>query len=101
VPASVPEDLLDLEEELLETEVTLSARELDFLLSPDDDISAEGEMLETTSLTYTQLLLNPWDGFDVSATALDPLAEPVSQRPERPTDVELVPGKWDIDAVFG
>jgi hypothetical protein len=79
----------------------LSARELDFLLSPDDDISAEGEMLQTTSLTYTQLLLNPWDGFDVSATFAEPFAEPASQRPERPTDVELVPGKQDIDAVFG
>jgi hypothetical protein len=96
VPASVPEDLLDLPEELLGAEVVLSARELEFLLTPDADISVEDELLETSSLTYTQLLLNPWDGFDVSATALDPFAEPASQRPERPTDVELVPGNGTL-----
>jgi hypothetical protein len=101
VPASVSEDLLELPEELLDAEVDLSAGELDCLLCPDADMSAEDELLETSSLSYTELLLSPWDGFDVSATALDPFAEPASQRPERPTDVELVPGKWDIDAVFG
>jgi hypothetical protein len=101
VPASVPEDLLELPEELLDAEVDLSAEELVFLLTPDADVSAEDGLLETASLTYTELLLSTWDGFDVSATALDPFAEPASQRPERPTDVELVPGKWGIDAVFG
>jgi hypothetical protein len=101
MPASVPEDLLELPEELLDAEVDLSAEELDCLLTPDADMSAENELLETASFTYTELLLSPWDGFEVSATALDQFAEPASQRPERPTDVELVPGKWDIDAVFG
>jgi hypothetical protein len=47
----VPEDLLDLPEELLDAEVVLSARELDFLLTPDDNVSAEDELLETASLT--------------------------------------------------
>jgi hypothetical protein len=97
----VPEDLLELPEELLDAEVDLSAGKLDSLLCPDDDMSEEDELLETSSLSYTELLLSPWDGFDVCATALDPFSEPATQRPERPTDVELVPGKWDIDAVFG